>query len=524
MKSKWISRALIVGVAIAAAGAFSAGAQADTLVLAAPGTPEGFDGDALRPFAQHVVVQTYEGLTRNPVTTGADGRPILDPTKVEGHLAESWEFSNGGKTLTFKLREGVRSPYGNELTADDVEWSWAKSFAQKRTGNFIARVSNVIGVKAISKYEVEFTLDAPSAIVLNALTLYVPGIYDSTETKKHATADDPWALKWMATHTAGFGAYHLESIKAGEQAIFVANENYFRKKPQFDRVVWRAVPSGASRITLLKSGQVQWIDRATIQQVIDMQKDDRVKVEGAVGRAIASVRMNLKFKPFDDVRVRQALNYAIDKKKIQQAVFLGTGTIAKSIVPPIIDGYDPSFYTYDYNPEKAKALLAEAGVGDGFEVELSYSSIWPWQEAMAIQVADQLKAIGVKATPKRITDSDHRSRVAPAVQDIPFFTFEDGPIVLDPVYTLFLMARSTGVSNRAGYKNEKLDSLIDEAKSTLDRDKRLELMREAQKIWVEDAPWLLTVYPDTFEAMSPNIVGWVHYPDEHERWRDLRTK
>ncbi len=524
MKSKWFSRALIVGAAMAAAGALSAGAQADTLVIAAPGTPEGFDGDALRPFTQHTVVQVYEAITRYPATTGADGRPILDPSKIEGHLAESWKFSEDGKTLTFTLRQGIRSPYGNELTADDVEWSWAKSFAQKRTGNFIARVSNVTAVKAVSKYDVEFTLNAPSAIVLNALTLYVPGIYDSTETKKHATDDDPWALKWMATHTAGFGAYHLESIKAGEQAVFIANKNYFGDKPQFDRVVWRAVPSGASRVTLLKAGQVQWIDQANIQQVIDMQKDDRVKVESNVGRSIASLRMNPKFEPFDDVRVRRAFNYAIDKKKIQQAVFLGTGTIAKSIVPPIVDGYDPSFFVYDYDPDKARALLKEAGVAEGTKIEILYAGLTPWQESMAIQVAAQLKEVGLDAKPIRITDSDMRSRGAPSVQDMPFFTFEDGPIVLDPVYSLFLMARSTGVSNRAGYKSDELDALIDEAKSTLDRDARIELMRQAQKVWMEDSPWLLTVYPDVFESMSPDIVGWTYYPDGHERWSDLRTK
>ncbi|MHC4986795.1 MAG: ABC transporter substrate-binding protein, partial [Planctomycetota bacterium] len=146
---------------------------AKTLVIAASGTPEGFDGDALRPNTQKVVVQTYEGLTRYDVTKDAKGNDMLDSGKVIGHLAESWTISNDGKTVTFHLRKGVKSPYGNELTADDVEWSWNKSFAQKRTGNFIARVSNVIvgGVKAVGKYDVEFSLEAASSIFLKALTL-----------------------------------------------------------------------------------------------------------------------------------------------------------------------------------------------------------------------------------------------------------------------------------------------------------------------------------------------------------------
>lgn len=512
-------------MALGAALVLAAGtAQAqNTLVLAQPVTPEGFDGDALRPGTQHVVVQTYEGLTRYP-RVERDGRPYLDPSRIDGHLAERWTVSPDGKTYTFKLREGVKSPMGNEMTSADVEFGWNKSFAQKRTGNFIANVSNVTAVKAKSRYEVDFTLGAPSAILLSALTLYLPGVYDSKVMKENATADDPWALKYTDAHTAGFGAYHLQELRPGEQATFVANPNYFRPKPYFDRVIWRAVPSEANRSTLLRSGQVQWVERPSMQQVVELQKDSRVKVQAATGRAIAALRMNTKFKPYDDVRVRRALNYAVDKEAIRKGVFFGTGTVAKSIVPPIVDGYDPSFFTYDYDLNKAKALLAEAGHPNGFEGELLYAGLWPWEETMAIQVADQLKAAGLRITAKRISDSDMRARAAPAVMDMPFFAFEDGPIVLDPVYNNYLLAHSKGVSNRANYANPAVDAAVDAARQELDRTKRNELMRQAQKLWVEDAPWIMTVYPDTFEAMAPNIVGWVHFPDEHERWVDLRRQ
>ena len=138
--------------------------QARTLVVAAGGTPEGLDGDALKGNTQPCVVQCYEGLTRYG-RTERNGRPYLDPTKIEGHLAESWTVSPDGKRYVFKLRQGVRSFRGNELTSEDVVWGWNKSFAQKRTGNFIATVANVVqnGVKAVSRYEVEFELEAPSA-------------------------------------------------------------------------------------------------------------------------------------------------------------------------------------------------------------------------------------------------------------------------------------------------------------------------------------------------------------------------
>lgn len=501
----------------------TAAAAAETLIVASPQVPEGFDGDALRAHTQNVVVQVYEGLVAYGKTE-VDGRIVNDPGTVVPHLAESWTVSEDGKTWVFTLRQGVLSPYGNELSAEDVEWSWAKSFDQKRTGNFIARVSNVTGVRALSQYEVEFTLDAPSSIFLKALTLYVPGIYDSTEVKQHATTEDPWGLEWMQSNTASFGAYHLELLRPDDQAVFVANPNYFDDEPYFDRVIYKEVPSEASRVTLLKTGQVQLIDRPSIQMVVDLQADPNVKVDRATGRSIASVRMNPGCEPFDDVRVRQAFNYAIDKDALNTAVFAGQADIARSIVPPIVDGYNPSHFPYDYDPDMARALLAEAGYPNGIseQIELIYADAFWHQEPVAIQVADMLNKIGVNVQPTRVTTSEMRARGAPAEQSMCFFTWEDGPIVLDPVYSMYLMSHSSGVSNRAAYSNPRVDELIDLSREELDAERRLEMMDEAQRLWVEDAPWILTTYPATFEAMAPNVSGWVHYPDEHERWRELK--
>jgi ABC-type transport system substrate-binding protein len=497
-------------------------ANSETLVVASPQVPEGFDGDALKSHTQNVVVQVYENLVVYG-TKQVEGRTVLDPTTVKPHLAQSWQVSEDGKTWVFTLREGIVSPYGNELTANDVEWSWNKSFAQKRTGNFIARVSNVKGVKALSKYTVEFTLSAPSSIFLKALTLYVPGIYDSDEVKKHATTEDPWGLKWMQSNTAGFGAYTLDSLRPDDQAVFVSNKNYFLEQPYYDRVIYKEVPSEASRVTLLKAGQVHWIDRPSIQKVVDLQGDSNVKVERASGRSIASVRMNPTCKPFDDVRVRQAVNYAVDKDALNTAVFAGQADLAKSIVPPVVDGYDPSFFNYDYDIVKARALLAEAGYADGISapIKLLYADAFWHQEPIAIQVAGMLQKVGLNVVPTRVTTSEMRAKGSPKEQSMCFFTWEDGPIVLDPVYSMYLMAHSKGVSNRAKYSNSEVDKLIDLSREELDAKKRLSMMREAQKLWVGDAPWVLTTYPATFEASAPNIEGWIAYPDEHERWREL---
>jgi ABC-type transport system substrate-binding protein len=513
------------GLGTAAALALSGGdlraQQARTLLLGEPETPAGFDGDALRPGTQKSVVQIYEGLVRYG-RVQRNGRTYLDPNTIVPHLAEKWERLDGGRRYVFTLRAGVKSPYGNEMSAADVEWGWAKSIAQKRTGAFIANVCNVTGVKALSQREVEFTFSAPSSIFLPCLTLYLPGVYDTTEVKRHTAPDDPWALHWMETNTAGYGAYNVESVRPGEQCVFVANPNYFGDKPFFQRVIWRAIPSGASRITLLRTGQLHWIDRPNVQQVMDLKNDKRVALQDTEGRAMASVRMNNRFKPFDDVRVRRAFNFAIDQESLVQSVFLGAASPAKSVVPPIVGSYDPSGFAYGHDLPRARALLAEAGYGSGLEVELLFSNLFWWEEPMAIQVAAQLKPAGVTVKLQRIPAADMAARSAIGRQDMPFFTYEDGPIVLDPVYTLSLLADSKGPSNRAAYNNPQLDALIAGSKVSLDPVERDANMRKAQKLWVDDAPWILTVYQQVWQAMAPGITGWVPHPDDHERWADLK--
>ncbi len=519
----------MVGILVAAGGATPVAAQGKTLIIGAVFTPESLDGDINLPGTQNTVVQTYEGITRCGRKKNAQGEEILDSAVIEPHLAESWTTSADGKLVTFKLRRGVKGPSGNEMNADDWVWSWDKSFAQKRTGNFIARVSNVTtsggGVEKVDDYTVNFHLDGPSSILLKALTLYTPSIYDSKITKDQATAEDPFATKWILKNTAGFGPYHMSELKPGEQAVFTENPNYFGKKPFFDRVVFRMVPSGASRLTLLRAGQIHIAENMTAQQLNELKKDKNVTVRVFPGRSVAAVRMNSKIKPFDDVRVRQAFNFATNKQTIIDTVFLGEGEPARSFVADFIDGGLMGSEPYPYDPVKAKALLADAGYPNGLDVELNYSDINAWEEPMASQLQNILKESGINVTPKRITGSDMRARSHIKVQDIPFFTYEDGPIVLDAVYAAYLIAHGTGgVSNRTNLSVPRINELIDLARVELDPDKARSMMDELQKIWVEEAPWILTTFTPVGEAYSPKLKGFVSYPDNHERWSDLRLE
>src|SRR2546430_10675683 len=206
----------VLFAALAAALPMLAAAQGQTMVMAMTSTAKGFDPDIWVPGQIEAAVNVYEGLTRFGVR-GGDGKRELDPGKIEPHFAEKWTVSQDGKTYIFKLRPGVKSPFGNELSAADVVWTYEKSIGQKRTGLFMKNVARIDKVEAVSKDEVRFVLTDPNRIFLSALTLHLPALFDSTEAKKHATADDPYAMKWLALNTAGYGPYHVQSVQQGQQ-------------------------------------------------------------------------------------------------------------------------------------------------------------------------------------------------------------------------------------------------------------------------------------------------------------------
>lgn len=497
------------------------GGDNDTLVIAAVNVPGGFDGDVITPGTQHTVTQMYEPLVDYGVKDAEGGAREVDATVIEPRLAESWEVAEDELSVTFTLREGVESQWGNELTAEDVKWSWDKSLAQERTGAFIASVSNVESVEVVDTYQVRFNLTDPSPILLKALTLYTPSIYDSTEMKKHATAEDPWALEWIVSNSAGFGPYYVDEVKAGEEAVFKANPNYYRDAPYFKTVVYRSVPESSTRVQLLQAGSVDWIEELTFKQLTDLKESDGVKVQSVAGNFQARALMNPNFKPFDDKRVRQAINYATPHEQILDNVFVGMAQQSLGPLPSTIPCVDPDLWNYETDVDKAKELLTEAGYPDGVDITLEYSGLNWWEEPLGIQLKDGLAAAGIRVDLQRIPDADMQARAAIGTRDMPFFTFYEQSIVLDPGYSMLLTSTPDGSADRNDYDNPEVTQLIQQANVITDEDERCALIEQAQQIQLDDASWIYSAEIGGHEAMGSDISGWVWHPDNHERWYDL---
>jgi len=515
----------IRAVILAVCATFGAAAPAagQDLVIAAVAGPRGVDGDVWVPGSIETVVNVYESLVRLARVKGPDGSWQNDPTRVEPHLAESWKVSPDGKEYVFTLRKGVRSFAGNELTAADVVFGWKKSLEQKRTGRFISEASRIANVEAVSRHEVKYTLSEPNNLFLRALTHYTPMIVDSVEALKHATPDDPFATKWLGANTAGFGAYHLSQNRAGEGATFVANPNYFGGKLAIQRVLYREIPSGANRMSLLQAGQVQIAEELSHSQLKALEGDSRVRIARHPGTGSATIRMNPRIKPFDDVRVRQAVIYGTDFEAINRAVFEGLGVRSRSILPPAIPGYIKA-YEYEHDPEKAKKLLAEAGHPNGLDVTLEYTSVFWWEEPLVLQLRSQLAQVGIRVTPSKLPNTVFAARGAIGKRDLAFATHLANTFVLDPGYALFLSTHSRGSSNRNDYHTPELDKLIETAIIERDPAKAMAAVADAQRRHAADATFVDTVFPGTFVAMNTCVNGWMWYPTNRIVWRDLSCK
>lgn len=498
-------------------------AQVRTMVMAMTSTPKGFDPDIWVPGQIESAVNIYEGLTRFGMRTTSDGRREIDPVKIEPHFAEKWSASPDGKTYVFKIRPGVKSPFGNELSAADIVWTYEKSGSQKRTGFFMKNVARIAKVEAVSQNEVRFVLTDANRIFLAALTLHLPALFDSTEAKKHATPDDPYATKWLAANTAGYGPYHVQSVQQGQQAVLVANPNYVFEKPYYTRIIWREVPSPATRVALVRTNQVQYAEQIPLQQIRELKADSSVRVESIAAPGAATVRMNPKYPPFDKLKVRQAVAYATDYAAIESAVFFGVGTRSRSVLNPPIPGAINAYH-YETNYEKAKQLLVEAGLPNGFDVTLEYSTNWWWEEPLAIQMQASLAKAGIRVTPKRIPTTEMNARRAINSWSLPFLTHLTSSFVPDPSYNLFLTAHCKGSSNVNASCIQKLDDLIDASVVERNDARWLQVVAQAQEVQAENATFVETFMPGTHEVFAACMRGFLWRPHNRLVWKDLSCR
>lgn len=495
-----------------------------TLLIAAAATPLSLDVEnSLSLGTIDTVGAFYDYLIEFEMIPDPDVPGVMredlaaDPSKpggynLKGKLAESWEFAPDGKSVRFTLRKGVKSNWGNELTAKDVKYTFDRKFEVKGAGAFMTSVMGLPGKEAVvveDDYTVSFNLNDPNPILMIVCGHLANPIFDSVKCQEMATEDDPWARAFLDTNVAGFGPYDLKEITRGQQLVAVARDDYYDDKPFFETVVFREVPASASRLQLLQGGAVDI--------ALSLAPTEMKSLAGAADATVTSVNasqmlwigLNSAFKPLDDPKVRLAMNLAMPKQEVLDSVLQGYGTKMKAVMPPFYPGATEAYYDLDFDLDRAKTLLNEAGYPDGFSTVLAYNAGNPIEEPIAIIYQTALKQIGVTVELKKLPAGTFFDSLTKRTEPM-IFTL-DAPWTPDPGFSLNLYFHSESFVTFSNYSNPEVDTLIKQSLSTLVPEKRATAVDAAQKILFDGPPWTLIANVGYHLAHGTDIGGINYY-------------
>lgn len=441
-----------------------------------------------------------EGLTRiNP----EGGEPKVLPV-----LATEWSVSDDGKTWTFKLREGVNFHDGTPFNAEAVKFNIERMLDPETKALARAAFSMIQSVEVVDEHTVNIITEEPFA-ALPAQLAYSPMAMNSP-TQVQALGNEDY-------HTApmGTGPFKFVYHKKGEEVRLEANPEYWGGAPYLDAVLMRPIPETAARLLALESGESQVIYHVPPRDAQRFIDDPSLGIEVLTPppQRLIFIGMNVQWGPFQDVRVRQALNYAVDKEAIVNNIFLGLTQVTDSPLPPTALCYHSTKY-YEYDPDKARQLLADAGYPDGFEVTLHYGSGRYLLDSEVVEaVQAYLADVGVTVNVIPLEWAAYGGVIRKPVEEseVQMFFIGWGLPTLDPdlgIQTYRKEAWAPGL-NTMFYDNPQLSDLILAQRAATDPEERCEIVEQAQGVIMEDAPQIYLYYEPQVHAKRHEVHDFI---------------
>ncbi|WP_232819303.1 ABC transporter substrate-binding protein [Saccharospirillum mangrovi] len=476
---------LMLGLAALTSGSLRAETPADVLVVGQIAEPQSLDPHTVTAVNDfRILVNLYDGLVRY-----SDGTLNVEPA-----LATDWTISDDGLEYTFELRDDVTFHDGTPFNADAVVFNFERMLDENHpyhdTGPFPLSFNfgQVASVEALSDTEVKFTLSEPFAPFLSNLAYPTGLIISPTAVREYG--------KDVGRHPSGTGAFKFEEWQANQRVVVSRNADYWDGAPELEAVVFRPITDANTRVAEMLSGGIDLMVEVPPDNVATFAADDDFEVYEQAGPHLWFLILNLKEEPFSDKRVRQAVNYAIDKESLVENVLQGTATVATGPTPPAFGwAYNEDLDPYPYDPDKARELLAEAGA-EGADItfyvtEGGSGMLDPISMGTAIQA--DLAAVGLDVSIETYEWNTFLGRVNPGLEGKADMA-EMAWMTNDPDTLPFLALRTeawpeNGGFNSGYYSNPEVDALLNEARTATDQDERAALYKEMQEIVYDDAPW-----------------------------------
>jgi peptide/nickel transport system substrate-binding protein len=431
--------------------------------------------------------------------------------ELEPLLAESITGGDDDNTYILTLRQGIQFTDGTPMNADAVKANLDWVLDTANTAPFRFLIGNVTDIAVVDDYTLEITTNGPFAPLAAHLSHGALAIVSPAALEQGAD--------YLAQNAVGTGPYMLDSWVVGEAVTLRANPDYWGDQPAIDTLVFKVVAEDGARIVEIEAGTVDVAVRIPPSEADRLASNPNIDIVTTPGLRTIYIFFNTTAEPFDDVRVRQAVNYAVDTEAIVRDLFDNAARASDAPFAPPIFGYSAQ-PLYEYNPDRARELLEDAGVAPGTRLVLYHPTGRYIQDALvADAVRAQLREVGLEVELRTLEWTQyvpHVRREAPE-NDIQFAMLGWGTPTMDADYALFALFHSSEVPpgfNGAFYDNPEVDRLLDEARTELDTTRRQAAYAEAIALIWEDAPWLFLYSEIQITAIRSNVTGFVVHPDE----------
>jgi peptide/nickel transport system substrate-binding protein len=456
---------------------------------------------------------------------------VFDATKIRGELAKGYQISPDGMKITITLRPDATWHDGTPVTAEDIKWSLdravsAKSLAppQFSTGS----MTSTDQFRVVDDHTIEVTLPQPDRLALANLCVPYAIMINSKLAKQHVTAEDPWALDWLKSNSAASGAYIVESFKPSESVIIRRNDAWKGgadgAMPFFRRIIIQTVPEPATRANLIEKGDADLAIDLAASDIPTMEKSTKAKVVSVPQtNGFTHISMNTQMAPFDNVKVRQAIAAALPFEDMFKAALFARGRRLYGAdwtgLPPN-SGF-PQPIPLKTDPTRAKKLLAEAGMPEGFKTSFAFSTGQAaTAEPLAALLKEALGKIGIDVDIQKKPDAEFNT--LESEKKMPFFV--DAATAWLPATDYYFRLYFTRDQrwNFASWKNTDIEQISAAARFELDPAKYDEECKKMIEVFAENVPLIMMWQPNHDAVMAANIDGYTYQFYRQADFRDLK--